>query len=130
MANKLDIENLFRKNQHRLNERPSNAVWRRLETRLDAHNRRNRISIRRSLAMVASLLVLIVFISLLTLFSPKSADSFEAGIPKNLQELEEDHTLTESQHLHTLEWSTRHFQDQNKIIAEGSSKRNLIVQNK
>jgi len=57
---------LFRENEHKLHEFPSNNAWRRLEQRLDAHRRRTRIAMLRPYAMAASLVLLVGMIALIT----------------------------------------------------------------
>ncbi len=66
MKPKKDISDLFRDNQHKLNESPSRQAWERLESRLDNHKDRNRTSIYRILSMAAAVVVLVVFASVIT----------------------------------------------------------------
>ena len=53
--NQKELFNLFRDNQHKLDQKPSNQAWRRLESRLDAHQNRTRISFVRHLSMAAAI---------------------------------------------------------------------------
>jgi anti-sigma-K factor RskA len=59
------IFNLFRKNQHKLSERPSPQAWNRLERRLDQRGRRgtnNSASIYRLFFMVAAAIAMIFLV--------------------------------------------------------------------
>lgn len=68
-----DIFDRFRENQHKLNESPSHLAWERLESRLDQHKDRNQKSIYRILSMAAAVLVLVVFVSVISLMlNPKT----------------------------------------------------------
>jgi hypothetical protein len=64
---KKDLFDLFRDQQHRMNEAPSPRAWRNLESRLDSHRRRNRLSLVRNLSMAAALLLLAVIAVVLSL---------------------------------------------------------------
>lgn len=59
------MENLFRNNQHKLNERPSARTWERLESRLDDHRRRGRVTMIRQWSMAAAVLLLFGIVGLL-----------------------------------------------------------------
>lgn len=50
---------LFRNNEHKLHEYPSADAWLRLEKRLEAHRRRRRIPLFRSIAMAAGVMLVI-----------------------------------------------------------------------
>ena len=67
MKPKKDIFDLFRDNQHKLNERPSHEAWGKLESRLDQHKDRNRSSIYRILSMAAAVVGLVFFVSVISL---------------------------------------------------------------
>ena len=66
MKPKKDIFDLFRDNQHKLNERPSQEAWGRLESRLDQHKDRNRTSLYRILSMAAAVVGLVAFVSVIS----------------------------------------------------------------
>ena len=66
-----DISAVFRENEYKLHEPPSPKSWHRLERKLDAHRRRNRVSLYRSLAMVAGVLILVVMITLFSLVASR-----------------------------------------------------------
>ena len=61
------FEELFRRNEYKLNERPGPHVWDRLEKRLDKKRRRSVWAFRNTLGMVAALAGLIVVLFLLTI---------------------------------------------------------------
>ena len=62
-----DIFDLFRENQHKLDERPSRRAWQRLERRLDAQQRTRSKPLLSQLLMVAALLVLLLMVSVLVI---------------------------------------------------------------
>lgn len=57
--NRKDIEDIFRKSEHRLAQRPSANAWRKLDSKLDKHRSRSRLSVVRVMSMAASLLILV-----------------------------------------------------------------------
>jgi len=57
--NRKDIEDIFRKSEHRLSQRPSANAWRKLDSKLDKHRSRSRMSVVRVMSMAASLLILV-----------------------------------------------------------------------
>jgi len=59
MSKQKDIFDLFRDNQHKLDETPSRQSWQRLERRLQKHQRRNNRSIMRYVLMAAALTTLL-----------------------------------------------------------------------
>lgn len=63
------MEDFFRSRQEELNEMPSRAAWRKLERRLDKHQKRSRLSYSHSFAMVAAVLVLVVFAFLFSMLN-------------------------------------------------------------
>ncbi len=76
MKPKKDIFDLFKANQHKLNESPSRQAWERLESRLDQHKDRNRVSIYRILSMAAAVIVLVAFVSVISfVFTPKAENA-------------------------------------------------------
>lgn len=54
-----ELFDLFRQGQADLQEQPSKASWRRLERRLDTHQRRSRLSFRRNASIAAAIAVVI-----------------------------------------------------------------------
>jgi len=63
-----ELFDLFRQGKSDLDEQPSKASWRRLERRLDAHQRRTRISFRRNISIAAAV-ALVIGLTFLISFS-------------------------------------------------------------
>ena len=89
-----DIFDLFKENEHKLNELPSESAWHRLENRLDNRHIRSRRTpqIRNWLSMAGVLLLLITLISVLSLFfqqEPKSMANAKSlvSLPIALEEI-------------------------------------------
>jgi hypothetical protein len=61
MTKPKDMEDYFRNRREDFNEVPSRAAWKKLDRRLNAHQKRNRLSFTRSFTMVAAVLLLVVF---------------------------------------------------------------------
>lgn len=61
MTKPKDMEDYFRSRQDEFNEVPSRAAWKKLERRLDKHQKRNRFNYTRSFVMAAAVLLLVVF---------------------------------------------------------------------
>lgn len=75
MEPKKDIFDLFKENEHKVDEQPAPHVWRRLERKLD-HKKRNNRSIRRpmqgQIGIAAAILLLFTVITIMLLALPKS----------------------------------------------------------
>lgn len=54
-----DLFDLFREGQSELNEKPPQASWRRLERRLNTHQRRTRLAFRRNVSIAAAIAIVI-----------------------------------------------------------------------
>ena len=118
MNRQKDIFDLFRDNQHKLDERPPLHTWRHLEQRLHQHRRRNRLSLYRSLAMVAAVLVLVIFIALFSsLLHRNEGQLMAAGqTPLELEALE---TTTQDVVAYQAVEATRSYQERpEKTIEE------------
>lgn len=126
MNRQKDIFDLFRENQHKLDERPPLHTWRHLEKRLNHHRRRNRLSLYRSLAMVAAVLALVVFMVLLSTVIHQSKMSSVAGnAPVELEDLP-DAPQEEVAAYQVVEFS-RSYQDRmSKPIEEGRPNQRLV----
>ena len=90
MKKERDIFELFKNSQHRLDERPSRHAWAKLESKLDSHRAKHRSMWYRQLAMAATLLALVAFISLLSIVlmpesekATASADFFPTRIGRS-----------------------------------------------
>ena len=64
------IENLFRDNQHKLDEMPSSMVWDKLEVRLEKRDLNRKQSGWRRLAVAATILIAVSMIGLWTYINP------------------------------------------------------------
>lgn len=130
-ANK-DIFDLFRKNQHKLAERPSPIVWRRLERRLDAHQRRNQRSLYRQLSMAAGLLILLGFIALISLSTNKKSNDYLAlANSENRHDHFEDLGQLEetTEFLKVVQFSQKIKDRKSNPISEGSKLKKLLPSN-
>lgn len=97
MKKEKDITDLFKDNQHKLSERPSDRAWQKLDRRLDVHRRQTRTKRRNLyplLSMAAALLFLVVCVAVISDFFGKSpqtnvattkADNATAGVAESLE---------------------------------------------
>lgn len=131
---KKDIFDLFRENEHKLQEAPSPQTWnrleRRLETRRRARQRSRYATLRRPLSMVASL-ALLVALTAVFLWMGKSTSETSAAVaimeqPVELEELalaiNDDAPASE-----IAEQAIKHPVYPNKPIAEGSRPQQQLV---
>ena len=65
MKSQKDIFDLFRENEHKLQEKPSNQAWNKLEQRLERQRGRRRILPFNSYLMAASVVGLLVVITMM-----------------------------------------------------------------
>ncbi|MEM9835130.1 MAG: hypothetical protein AAF828_01430 [Bacteroidota bacterium] len=81
------LEELFRRNEHRMDQRPSLRTWRRLEDRLDGKNSRRTQGPFRPWMYAAAVVVLCTFIAALgpNLFQPANE---LAQRPESVEELD------------------------------------------
>ncbi len=92
MKGEQELFDRIREEAKTLAPQPSARAWRRLESRLDARRRRHRVSLYRSLGMVAAVLALVVMLSLLAVVLDRAEDRRLIGqrlqdTPKHLQDL-------------------------------------------
>ena len=73
MKDKKDISDLISSNQHKLEERPSERTWERLESKLDNRRSKGNSFLYRQIAMVAAVIALVAVISLITVVSDKQS---------------------------------------------------------
>ena len=124
-----DLFDRFRREAEDLSERPSAQAWRNIESRLDAHRRRHRVSLYRSLGMVAAVLALVVMLTLLALTPDRLEDKQELvhnydHHPKHLQDLyvgEED-----ARAIRVLEIKRSYENHPSKRIEEGDPAKKLM----
>jgi Domain of unknown function (DUF6265) len=130
MRPKKDIFDLFRDNQHKLNERPSHQAWERLESRLDERKNRSRTSIYRILSMAAAVLVLVVFVSVISFVLNTKADRMTTNeyMPK-LFETEELKVLTVSSEndYQIATYQKKYNNHLSSPIMEGKANKKLIA---
>lgn len=123
MNRQKNLFDLFRDSQHDLDERPGLQSWRRLERRLDAHQQRGRVSLYRSLGMVAGVLVLVAMIILLSLVIDQQRE-FLTGTPQQLEELPSSDSDATA---YKIVEFTRTYQDRmSNPIEEGNATKKLV----
>jgi hypothetical protein len=71
MKKRITIESLFRNSQHNLAEQPRPELWQRLEERLDQRQKGSRVFSLRFLSIAATLALLVVAMTVLTLINKK-----------------------------------------------------------
>lgn len=129
MNRQKDLFDLFRENQHKLDEAPSAHTWRRLERRLDNHHRRRRprLAGSRMLSMAAALLLLAVITFLFSLIVEKRNPAYLA-LNQNRPLPMEDLTYTDvDRGAYQVVEFTRQYQDRlAKPIEEGSPNKRLV----
>lgn len=123
MNRQRDLFELFRENQRSLDERPSLQTWRRLERRLDAHQRRGRISLYRSLGMVAGVLALVAMIILISMVVDRQ-QQYLTGAPQELEVLtSSDADPTAYQ---VVEFTRQYRDYMRKAVEEGTMEKKLV----
>jgi len=128
MNRQRDIFDFFRNHQHQFDEAPAPRAWRRLERRLDAHQRRGRISLYRSLGMVAGLLAIVALIVLLSVIVGQRQPDLLTGVPQQLENL--PLSDNEATAYRVVEF-TRSYQDRmNRPIEEGEASKRLVPMEK
>lgn len=120
---KIDIDKLFRANQHKLTERPSHEAWQKLEHRLDRHRGRRRIRRQNHYAMVAALLFLIVMIGAISLFTNTKVKKQNASIL--LEEVSSDFDSKEA--LKVIEFTRHHQERLAKPLTEGDGSGEFLI---
>ena len=125
MKRQRDIFDLIRDNQHKLNEKPSDRSWSRLERRLDAHRYRGQRTLYRSLALVAGLAAIIAVTSLILVLVDQDKPDYLAynGVPQEMEEL--TFTDVDREALKVVEFS-RKYHDRGVNIVEGKPNQRLL----
>lgn len=130
---KTDIEKLYRANQHKFSERPSEDTWNRLERRLDQHYGRRRHNRRMNkqypIAMVAALLVLVIMIGTITVLVDNKQNSNLNG-PQASIEFEEIQNEEVKSVQEVIEFTRQHQERLAKPISEGDAGKEFQVQPK
>ena len=129
MTRKKDLFQLFRDNQHKLNQAPSPRTWQRLEQRLDAYQPKRRFSLFRTLSMAAAVLVLVVLVSLISLLAGGRDNRFLASNGKAAPSALEDlrHTDADPYELQTVKITQQAQQQLRRPISEGDASKKLVV---
>lgn len=138
MENKKDISDLIRDNQHKLDERPSDRTWKRLESRLENRRNKGNSFLYRQLAMAAAVIALVAVTSLVTVLADKKHAPMMAEAEKQapltdgwgIQNLETIYTDANNNIRQVVE-----FQKELKVryanpIKEGSQAKKLLTSNK
>lgn len=126
MTKPKDMEDYFRSRQDEFNEVPARAAWKKLERRLDKHQKRNRFNYSRSFAMAAAVLLLVVFAFLFSMVdlaedTPIGTASIQVE-PISTQDMDpEAYKVVE----YTLKYRDR----MSNIIEEGPEDNKLQVRN-
>ena len=117
---------LFRRNEYKLNERPSPRTWDRIERRLDNHRRRPLHVIRRTLSMVASLAILVVLLFILSMYGREKNAKVTAFKPMTFETLaaQDAHNASSSPSLVTL--SHQYYKKQ-VVLPETDQKKKIIA---
>ena len=119
------VDQFFRTQAEQLREAPSRATWKRLERRLDTHQRRSRFNFTRALGMVAAVLLLLVFAFLFSTISfeperPVAADMVKADI-------EPIASAVDPEAYKVVEYTIKYRDRMRNIIDEGSEDAKLKV---
>ena len=127
--NQKELFNLFRDNQHKLDQKPSNQAWRRLESRLDAHQNRTRISFVNHLSMAAAIAALLALIFAISIF-------LDHGNHHNMAEREQqlnfvleelDQRDADEGALKVVEFSRQYQDRMRNPIEEGTEKKKIVL---
>lgn len=127
--NQKELFNLFRDNQHKLDQKPSNQAWRRLESRLDAHQNRTRISFVSHLSMAAAIAALLALIFAISIF-------LDHGNHHNMAEREQqlnfvleelDQRDADEGALKVVEFSRQYQDRMRNPIEEGTEKKKIVL---
>ena len=129
MANKKDISDLFKDNEHKLVDTPSPMAWRKLERKLDRHRSRSQMHVVRMLSMAASLVLLVgaVYLFASTYERPNTSTNVAAApAMSSMEELSSD--FGDAKPILTKLGYQRAMQsNQAPIINEGPKGKRLIV---
>lgn len=129
MKSSKDLFDIFRDNQHKLNERPGSQTWRRLEKRLDKRRKPYAHSLIRVMAMAAAVLLLLGVFSVLPVFEDRSsADSvaFDTA-PAVTEDLIITPEAKVEPFIKVVEYSRKYQDRMSQPIEEGSTDKKLIV---
>lgn len=120
-----NVEDYFRARAEGLEAVPSRAAWKRLERRLDNHQRRNHFNFRRTFGMVAAILLLVVFAFLLTTVNFRQKQPVAADMGKAKVELIA--TSVDPEAYKVVEYTIKYRDRMRNIIDEGTQVAKLKV---
>lgn len=126
-----DIFELFRQAQSDLDEQPPQASWRKLEQRLDAHQKRSRLSFRRNISLAAAIAMLIGLTFLISFsIGQKSQLNRQASAMMTPAQLEE-FTLEDGDPAayRIVEFARTYQNSPSLYIREGEASKRLLVRN-
>jgi hypothetical protein len=119
------VDQFFRTQAEQLQETPSRATWKRLERRLDTHQRRSRFNFTPTLGMVAAVLLLVVFAFLFSTLNfeqerPIAADMVNADVVPI-------ESAVDPEAYKVVEYTIKYRDRMRNIIDEGSEDTKLKV---
>ncbi len=136
MKNKKDISNLIRDNQHKLEERPSERTWKRLESKLDNRRSKGHTFLYRQIAMAAAVIALVAVISLITVLSDQQSSKFakadDTTSTENwlIQDLETVYSDASTNIRMVVEFQKQLKDQYTNPIQEGTQAKKLLASNK
>ncbi|MFK7773082.1 MAG: hypothetical protein AB8F94_13125 [Saprospiraceae bacterium] len=136
MKDKKDISDLIRDNQHKLEERPSERTWDRLESKLDNRRSKGHSFLYRQIAMAAAVVALVAVISLITVLSDQQDSQFakvnESPLVENwiVQDLETVYTDASANVRLVVEFQKELKERYANPIQEGTHSKKLLASNK
>lgn len=136
MKDKKDISDLISINQHKLEERPSERTWERLESKLDNRRSKGNSFLYRQIAMVAAVIALVAVISLITVVSDKQSsqmakvDSLTQVENWVMQDLETVYTDANTNIRLVVELQKQLKDRYTNPIQEGTKAKKLVASNK
>lgn len=119
------VEDFFRNRAEALEETPSRATWKRLEHRLDNHQRRNRLGLIRTFGMVAAVLLLAVFVFMFSMLDLNEDQGVTADMAS--VEVEPIATNVDPEAYKVVEYTIKYRDRMRNIIDEGTEEAKLQV---
>lgn len=119
------VEDFFRSRAEALEETPSRAAWKRLERRLDNHQRRNRIGFIRTFGMVAAILLLVVFAFMFSMVDLGQESKVKADMAS--AKVEPIATNVDPEAYKVVEYTIKYRDRMRNIIDEGAEDTKLQV---
>ncbi|MDB4768587.1 hypothetical protein OAG16_00805 [Saprospiraceae bacterium] len=135
MKDQKDISELIRNNLHKLEKRPSERTWERLESRLDNRRSHGNTFLYRQIAMAAAVVALVAVISLITVLFDKQESQFakinESSSVKNwiIQDLETVYTDARTNISPTADFQKELKKRYANPIQEGPQAKKLLASN-